>query len=702
MPKDILGRPVTKKQPVHLTGIDHDKGPSIKYPSNRKVLLQLPRFWVIVLLLLFCAQTTMAQLQQPPDTTKLPFLSGDIRYLWPTSASDYMSATFGETRSAHFHAAVDIGTWGQRGYRVYATRDGIVSRVGVSPTGYGNVVYLKHEDGTFSVYAHLQDFVPEIRSAVDEVRFRDYSADFDQNLEHLNIRFNQGDLIAYSGDTGIGPPHLHFELRSPNNNPFNPLLAGVRVADRVPPRFASLAVEPLSPDASVNGRKQIQRTPIRGSERTFSFNSVTVTGEVGLAVDVSDRADAMRNVYAVYELKLFVNDSLYFHSKVDSFAIASGRMMFLDRIFPLLREHRRGYQRLWVRDGNLLPFYLQHAANKPLRLTPGTWRIRIEASDFFGNTSRATGNLIVREPAYWNLPITETSHPPIVLPPSATDGLPRNLTDLFWTNNWFSNPSDRRTPSISSQQLGSFSNVSLVSGRLETDKTVDLTGNASRVITIDDRPMLLHRVLPGSASVIRTPDQRLQLEIREQSLFDTLSVAIAYRYEQESVFIEIGPSEHEPLRSSVRLRFLLNDLERQIPGIGLYSVNGNGTNRRFGYVGGSVQGGVLTANISSFGTYTIQSDTTAPGITRPRIFRRNDGKWFATVRVSDERSGVDYRSAEIYVNGIRGIAEYDPFSGLLIYHLPGFSPRAQNEIRVEVSDRAGNRARAVFERVGRS
>jgi hypothetical protein len=647
-------------------------------------------------------QSGKTQLQQPPDTSKLPFLSEGVRYLWPTSASDYMSATFGETRSAHFHAAVDIGTWGQRGFRVYATRDGLLSRVGVSPTGYGNVVYLKHDDGTFSIYAHLQDFVAEIRTVIDDIRFQDFTADFDQNLEHLDIRFRQGDLIAFSGDTGIGPPHLHFELRSPDNNPFNPLLAGISVADRVPPRFASLAVEPLSADATVNGRKQILRTPIRGSDRSFSFNAVTVSGEIGLAVDVSDRADAMRNVYAVYELKLFVNDSLYFHSKVDSFALASGRMMFLDRIFPVLREHRRGYQRMWVRDGNKLPFYQHHAANKPLRLPPGTWRVRIEASDFFGNTSRATGNLIVREPNTDALIQTGSDTLSPVVLPSGNQGLPQNLGDLFWTNNWFGNPSDRRTPIVSSRKIGSFADSKPTAGPLNTEKAINLTGNSSRLVTLGAQPMLLHRVRPGSPATIRTPDQRLQIEFREQSLFDTLSVAISYRYDQELVLIEFGPSGHEPLRSSVRIRFLLNESEKEMPGMGLYSVSGNGTNRRFSYVGGSRQGDAIVANISSFGTYTILSDTTAPGITRPRIFRRNDGKWFATVRVSDAESGLDYRSAEFYINGVRGIAEYDPFGGLLIYHLPGFTPRGQNELRIEVSDRSGNRGRTVFERVGRS
>ncbi len=79
-------------------------------------------------------------------------------YLWPTEASPYLTSTFAETRSAHFHAALDIKTWGQRGYEVYATRDGVVDRIAIGPRGYGKVVYLKHNDGSYSVYAHLLSF----------------------------------------------------------------------------------------------------------------------------------------------------------------------------------------------------------------------------------------------------------------------------------------------------------------------------------------------------------------------------------------------------------------------------------------------------------------------------------------------------------------------------------------------------------------
>lgn len=87
-------------------------------------------------------------------------------YLWPTSASKYLSASFCEYRPGHYHSAIDIKTWNQEGYPVFAIDDGRIYRIRVSPHGYGKVIYLKLKDGRFAVYAHLQRFAPKIEQAI--------------------------------------------------------------------------------------------------------------------------------------------------------------------------------------------------------------------------------------------------------------------------------------------------------------------------------------------------------------------------------------------------------------------------------------------------------------------------------------------------------------------------------------------------------
>lgn len=50
----------------------------------------------------------------------------------------YLSGNFGELRYNHFHAGLDIKTQGVTGKKVYAAADGYVSRINVSPYGYGH------------------------------------------------------------------------------------------------------------------------------------------------------------------------------------------------------------------------------------------------------------------------------------------------------------------------------------------------------------------------------------------------------------------------------------------------------------------------------------------------------------------------------------------------------------------------------------
>ena len=57
---------------------------------------------------------------------------------------------------------LDIKTYGRINVPVYASDDGYIERVRVSGTGYGKALYLKHNDGYKSVYAHLNSFHKEI------------------------------------------------------------------------------------------------------------------------------------------------------------------------------------------------------------------------------------------------------------------------------------------------------------------------------------------------------------------------------------------------------------------------------------------------------------------------------------------------------------------------------------------------------------
>jgi hypothetical protein len=66
------------------------------------------------------------------------------------------------------------------------------------------------------------------------------------------------------------------------------------------------------------------------------------------------------------------------------------------------------------------------------------------------------------------------------------------------------------------------------------------------------------------------------------------------------------------------------------------------------------------------------------------------------VDVDDDLSGSITEAAVFHVNGLRGIAEYDPEKKLLRFHHPDFRPQRVNEISVSLSDRAGNTVQRTF------
>lgn len=627
------------------------------------------------------------------------FLDDETTYHWPTNASRYMSSSFGETRASHFHAAMDIGTWGHEGYAVFAARDGILQRIGIGPVGYGNVIYLRHDDGSQSIYAHLMDFHPRIRAVVDSLRMKDYSFDFNRNMEDFQLHFKRGQQIGWTGSTGVGPPHLHFELRSPEGRPFNPLLAGLRIVDTIPPQFSGLVVEPLSQTSLVNGSPMVYRSRPSRQAGNYDFGTVTVQGETGLAVNVFDRANASNNVHAVYELKMFVNDELFFHSRADSFSYHQTRQMFLDRVFPILKNERRGYQRLYVRDGNSLPFYLETGQNGRINLPEGLYDISIIASDFFGNLARASLrlNVLETEPPDIQKKISFPERHNVLAQTNTcfnnTDNLPPP-NNLIWHKNWVRpGPAagEKSSPdSITIRPLGSFRDEMITYS--SSNHGIPL-GLANRVeLWKGNNCWMLHRIRPHQPLTVYHHDMRTSIHFPMNAFFEPLSLGITGVYPDFTIF-----PDTEPFQRPAQVRILLNQDFINRKGIGLYQINPENGNLSFVSSALSRDGSKLTGTISSAGTFTILSDTIPPTISEPYL-----GKWqhndqhFVTVQVNDDLSGIDYSSAIFYVNDKRGIAEYDPEKRILRYHRPGFIPEQRNRIRVILKDRSGNSADESF------
>ncbi|MDX1671746.1 MAG: M23 family metallopeptidase [Balneolaceae bacterium] len=626
--------------------------------------------YIIFLTLLTLPFTGVGQDRTLPEYLK-------AEYLWPTDASRYLSSTFGETRSRHFHSALDIKTWGRKGYRVMATRDGVVYRLAVGPKGYGKVVYLKHDDGSFSVYAHLLAFNDRLQQLVDSIRFRDYSFELDQVVESKNLQVQKGQTIGLSGASGVGPPHLHFELRTPTGSPFNPLLTNLSVSDHIAPQFSGIAVEPLGPETVIEGKNRIYEQHAVRRDGSFDFGTINVKGPVGLSVDVFDQADRVSNAYAVYELKLLQGDQLLFHAKADSFSYSETDQMFLDRVYPLLRKNGDGYQRLYLADGNTLPFYAHNPGGGRLNLPPGSHTLSIIATDFYGNSSRATLTIAV----------PETESETITSSNGSNDRF-STMEEWDWHPDWIN---------FNSGASHQFVFYPLENG-LYPPGPIRISGRSYLPLKEHSLSLLLdpsgtghrlYRIYPSDERKIISTDGRAYAHFERGTVYDTLSLAISRRVAKpDSVIVEIRP-QNQPLRKSFELTCHLEGETADIRKMGFYLYNKKRDS--FDYLETRHGGNVLKSDPESLGTYVVMSDTTAPELYRPRLQQREDGHWIVTVPAYDDRSGIDYTSAVLSVDGVRGIAEFEPENNQLIYYHPQFKPKDSMRVAVSVADRTGNR-----------
>ena len=191
------------------------------------------------------------------------------KYGKPLDIPIYLSATFGELRPNHLHAGLDIKTQGVEGKKVYAVADGYISRIGVSPYGYGNVLYITHYDGYTSVYAHLQRFSGEIAKYVKQYQYKHKKFTSQIYPDKDKFPIKKGDLIAYSGNSGgSGGPHLHFEIRhTVSEKPVNPMYFGYKIEDDVRPLIQGVAVYPVDEESTLEGGIKPKYYSVTGGEK---------------------------------------------------------------------------------------------------------------------------------------------------------------------------------------------------------------------------------------------------------------------------------------------------------------------------------------------------------------------------------------------------------------------------------------------------
>ena len=304
-----------------------------------------------------------------------------------------LAGNFGEFRSNHFHTGIDIKTEGREGLDVFASADGFVSRIKISPYGYGNALYITHPNGYTTVYAHLSELDPVIDHFVKQAQYEFESFAVDLYPGEFQLPVVQGQVIAKSGNSGSsGGPHLHFEVRETDTEfPINPLLWDFEVEDTRAPLIYELLVYPVGENASVNGNYGTHKVATRnnsGKCTLINQNKIKVAGEVSLGIHTLDFLNNNANKCGIFELEVYLDDSLFYLQRMDQLDFSKGRMMNTHLDYKAFKEDRKSIHRAFQLPSNRLPIYKNIKGNGTLSLKEGEEKaVKIIARDVHGNAS---------------------------------------------------------------------------------------------------------------------------------------------------------------------------------------------------------------------------------------------------------------------------------------------------------------------------
>ena len=625
-------------------------------------------------------------------------------YAWPLDLPRVLTSSFAEYRTGRYHMGIDLRT-GPIGKDVFAASDGYVSRIRCSPYGYGKAIYLQLDDGNLIVYGHLNDYAPVLRDYVRRAQHDRKAYTVDLYPDPGEFRFERGDFIAKSGQTGIGVPHLHYEIRDKAGAPINPRRLDISWPDSTRPIFRKVLVMPLGPGATVRGNAApVVLTARSQGGGKYTVGRLDVEGPVAIGVDIVDPANGGGTRLGVHRLVLRGDAGEIFRVQHDGISYAHGQDGVVAYHPYMLGQGR--FLMLWRWPGNDSELYRFSAADGRFEIgEEENVTLFIEAEDFHGNSATLTlplRNARGRDTAEASVGAQSRGMGTLSY---ASYGQGLVVTATF--------PSAEATPPTI--RIAS-DDEDVVESRIMD--TVDARTFQSVILDAAGpfRVNGVHPRLDASASeyiAIRRGDpsrtyeaEGLRISADPESAYSTLFLRVDTREEQgTSSLRSVGRAyrlwpERAPIEERLRISFPMPDSIEDMDRVNIYRKGKKG----WEYLDTRRRDGRLEVSVRELGTYMAMEDTTAP---RVRILRPKSGQRFNSVRpsihatITDSGSQIDKFWASY--EGRWLLMSYDPETHSMRWEKDEDLPAGRGTVEFRVTDQAGNTqvARVKIEILGR-
>ncbi len=317
-------------------------------------------------------------------------------FIYPVKSAIGLNANFGELRPNHWHMGLDCKTERRENVDLLAAADGYIAKVKVEPYGFGRAIYINHPNGYTTLYAHCNDFYPELEAYVKKQQYlkKSWKVFLDSIPANL-FPVKKGQFIAKSGNTGgsLGP-HLHFEIRDTKSDKvLNPQLFGFSIADNVKPIINKVVVYDRC-------QSVFEQTPriISGSANMQPVN--IKTEQISFAISATDAVSGNTNPNGIYQATVYDNGVALCGFQMDSISYDETRYLNAHIDYKMKANGGSYVQHISALPGYKNGVYKEFKNDGIINLMDGKLHaIKIEVKDAAGNTSVVQFNVINKDVA---------------------------------------------------------------------------------------------------------------------------------------------------------------------------------------------------------------------------------------------------------------------------------------------------------------